>query len=104
MVAPPGRARWRRGVVADADCSRPIVAPPGRARWRRSGSFASRTRNIYRHQTERAGEPLPYTLAELRVVVNEAIAAGTCPYCGWALAETNFSVDHHHPISRDRAF
>jgi len=80
------------------------VAPPGRARWRRSGSFASRTRNIYRHQKERAGEPLPYTLAELRAVVTEALATGTCPYCGWALTEANFSVAPHNPISRDGDF
>jgi 5-methylcytosine-specific restriction endonuclease McrA len=74
------------------------------SRTKRRGSFASRTRNIYRHQTARAGEPLPYTLAELRAVVTEALAAGTCPYCGWALTETNFSVDHHNPISRDGDF
>jgi AAA domain/HNH endonuclease len=71
---------------------------------KRRGSFASRTRNIYRHQTERAGEPLRYTLAELRAVVTEALAAGTCPYCGWALNDFNFSVDHHNPISRDGDF
>jgi 5-methylcytosine-specific restriction endonuclease McrA len=40
----------------------------------------------------------------MRAVVTEALAAGTCHYCGWALTETNFSVDHHHPISRDGAF
>ena len=56
------------------------------------------------NQTERAGEPLPYTLAEVRAVVTEALAAGTCPYCGWALTEANFSVDHHNPISRDGDF
>jgi hypothetical protein len=33
--APPGRARWRPGVVHDAYSSRPLGAPPGRARWRR---------------------------------------------------------------------
>jgi hypothetical protein len=90
--------------VRVAVASRPVVAPPGRARRRRNGSFTSRTRNIYRHQTERAGEPLPYTLAEMRVIVNEALLDGTCPYCGWALNEGNFSVDHHHPISRDGDF
>ena len=56
------------------------------------------------NQTERAGKPLPYTLAKLRAVVTEAIAAGTCPCCDWALTEANFSVDHHNPISRDGDF
>jgi HNH endonuclease len=40
----------------------------------------------------------------LRAVVTEALAARTCPYCGWALTEANFSVDHHNPISRDWDF
>jgi HNH endonuclease len=40
----------------------------------------------------------------LRAVVTEALAAGTYPYCGWALNEANFSVDHHNPISRDGDF
>jgi hypothetical protein len=40
----------------------------------------------------------------LRAVVTEALAAGTCPCCGWALNEANFSVDHHNPISRDGDF
>jgi hypothetical protein len=82
----------------------PIKSTVPSSRWRRGGSFASRTRNIYRHQTEGAGAPLPYTLADLRAVVTEALAAGTCPYCGWGLNEANFSVDYHNPISRDGDF
>jgi hypothetical protein len=37
--------------------------------------------NICGHQTERAGSPLSSTLAELRAVVAQALAAGTCSYC-----------------------
>jgi hypothetical protein len=67
-------------------------------------SFASRTRNIYRHQTERADSPLPYTLAEMRAVVAQALIASTCPYCAGLLTVANFSIDHHSPISRDGQF
>jgi hypothetical protein len=77
---------------------------PGRARRRRIGSFNSRTRTIYRHQTERAGSPLSYTLADMRAVVAQALSAGTCPYCAGAVTVANFSVDHHNPISRDGGF
>jgi hypothetical protein len=40
----------------------------------------------------------------LRAVVTEALAAVTCPYCGWTLTEANFSFDHHNPISRGGDF
>ena len=66
--------------------------------------FDSRTRYIYRHQTERAGSPLLYTLAEMRAVVAQALSAGTCPYCAGPLTVANFSVDHSNPISRDGDF
>jgi 5-methylcytosine-specific restriction endonuclease McrA len=67
-------------------------------------SFASRTRNIYRHQTERAGSPLPFTLAEMRAVVAQALSVGTCTYCAGPLTVANFSIDHHNPISRGGDF
>jgi hypothetical protein len=73
-------------------------------RTKKKPSFASRTRNIYRHQTERAGSPLPYTLAEMRAVVAHALSVGTCPYCAGPLTVANFSIDHHNPISRDGDF
>jgi 5-methylcytosine-specific restriction endonuclease McrA len=56
------------------------------------------------NQTERAGSPLPYTLAEMRAVVAQALSAGTCPYCAGPLTVANFSIDHHNPISRDGDF
>jgi hypothetical protein len=71
---------------------------------RKRPSFAARTRNIYRHQAVRAGTPLQYTLADLRAVVAQALATGSCPYCAGPLTMANFSVDHPNPISRDGEF
>ena len=59
-------------------------------------SFASRTRNIYRHQTIRFGR-LPYTLEEFRA---RAKLAETCPYCGGPITTKNLSTDHAIPIAR----
>jgi 5-methylcytosine-specific restriction endonuclease McrA len=56
------------------------------------------------NQPERAGEPLPYTLAELRAVVAQALSAGTCPYCAGQITVASYSIDHLNPISRDGDF
>ena len=66
-------------------------------------SFAARTRNIYRHQAERAGGCLPCTLEQLREVVKAAFMTG-CPYCGGSISVANFSIDHVTPITRGGTF
>ncbi len=66
--------------------------------------FNKRSANIYRHQRNRASGKIPYSLDELRAVIQQALTAGRCPYCGDALTEANFSIDHQQPISSGGTF
>lgn len=66
--------------------------------------FMARTRNIYRHQEERAKHPLDYDLADLRAMVTYAVANLGCRYCARELTVKTFSLDHFVPIARDGSF
>ena len=45
-------------------------------------------------------QELDYGLDALRELVQAALDAGRCPYCGDALTVHNFSLDHNRPRSR----
>jgi len=64
--------------------------------------FMNRTRNIFRHQKERAAEEsqtLNYHLGSLRSLIEPTIDK-PCPYCGDTITFKTFSADHAQPTSR----
>lgn len=70
---------------------------------RQLDTFMTRTRQIYRHQAERAaaaGTPLNYELSHLRAQVALALGEGTCPGCSGPLTTKNFGLDHRDPVAR----
>lgn len=77
-----------------------------RAQFRRS-AFMAKTRNIYAAQTRRAAElglPVEYTVDVLRGLVEAALVAGECCYCGGRLTLAKLAVDHAIPVARGGQF
>lgn len=64
----------------------------------RTGQFMRDDRRRLRKR--QPGAELPYTLAQLREMVAAALAEGRCAYCGAAIDERSFSLDHSKPLSR----
>ena len=65
--------------------------------------FMRRSYQAYRALKERAGEELPFTLNELRILVELAINLKDCEYLGVLgekVTSRNFSIDHATPVSR----
>jgi len=56
-----------------------------------------RSAAIYRHQTERAGKVLTYTLGNFRAKI---AGAEHCLYCKTELHPSTFGADHQIPLSR----
>lgn len=70
---------------------------------RQLDTFMTRTRQIFRHQADRAasaGIALDYDLAGLRAKVAVALADGICTGCSQPLTTKNFGLDHRDPVAR----
>lgn len=67
---------------------------------KKAPSLIKRSYNIYRHQATRAGHDLPYTVTDLRQLIQAHLHTEECPYCLAPLTLANFCVDHAKPISR----
>lgn len=64
-----------------------------------SNPFAKRTKDAWHNHAKRRGTQPPYTLGELRSLVERSLPAG-CPYCRAALTAATFGLDHAEPTSR----
>jgi 5-methylcytosine-specific restriction endonuclease McrA len=77
---------------------------PRQIKTRQEKLFTRRTRDIYRHQRDRAreaGKSLDYTLEEFRSLFALALAEGSCWYCHRPITTKGSTADHAQPVSRE---